>query len=60
MLIKKLISSIRKWKKAKEDAVIFDDVLTAVSMMYTIPFHRHDYVSQIRKATGQELELVEG
>ena len=55
MLIKRIITSIKRRKKEKEQAIEFEFVLSCVQNMYTYPFHRHDLSPQLRKATDEEV-----
>ena len=55
MLIKRIISAIKRRKKEKEQAKAFEEMLSCVQNMYTYPFHRHDLMPQLRKATDEEV-----
>ena len=61
MLIKSLISSVRKRKKDKEEAAVYNDIQIAVSMMLTNLSNSPDIASHIRKASEQEVgQIING
>lgn len=55
MLIKRLITSIKRRKKDKEQAIEYEFMLSCVETMYPYLLHRYDLESQIVKATDEEV-----
>ena len=58
MFIRKYLDYIHRRQEEKESATIYNDMLSAVSSMYTIPFQQFVFAKQVRTATEQELKQL--